>query len=74
MQVAVRCKDSLSPALLDALWAVLDRSGDGMIEFEDFFGALETRKPRAPGLGAARLGEICSCFRQCGMQAVYPAR
>ena len=31
-----RSKTTLSPALLDALWAVLDKSGDGQIEFTDF--------------------------------------
>jgi hypothetical protein len=70
VRVALRSKESLSPALLDALWAVLDKSGDGMIEFEDFFGALQTLKPRAPGVGAARLGEICSCFKRCALQAI----
>lgn len=72
MKVALRSKESLSPALLDALWAVFDKSGDGLIEFEDFFGALQTRKPRAPGLGAARIGEICSCFKRCALQAMSP--
>lgn len=72
VRVALRATESLSPALLDALWSVLDKSGDGMIEFEDFFGALQARKPRAPGRGAARIGEICSCFKRCAVQTISP--
>lgn len=70
VKVALRSKESLSPALLDALWTVFDKNGDGTIEYEDFFAALRARKPRAPGLGAAKIGEIFACFKRCATQAI----
>ena len=73
VKAARRSNTSLSPALLDALWAVLDKSGDGQIEFTDFFTALQCRRPQHPGSGKLKLGRCFMCCKQCLTQAVFPA-
>lgn len=71
VKASQRTKDSLSPALLDAMWAVLDKSGDEMVEFQDFFGALKCRG--STGTGPPKIGEFCTCCRRCAVQALFPA-